>query len=73
MAEPKQLKEYIREELDKLFKKVLAEAPWWCMVCGDGGNYEDERPDEYLPPPLDHVCKETHGNPEGILQSRHGL
>lgn len=46
------LKRKLREGLDQ----ALAEAPWWCLLCGQGGNYEGERPDEFWFPPDDHIC-----------------
>lgn len=51
------VEEWIRKELKKMLAKKLAKAPWWCLLCGKGGNYEGERPDEYWFPPEDHVCK----------------
>lgn len=50
------LREYIYSELEKNLKEVLTTAPWWCLICGEGGNYEGKRPDEYLPPPPSHEC-----------------
>ncbi len=48
--------EYLKEELKKRLLKRLAEEAWWCLICGEGGNYEGDRPDEYWFPPDDHVC-----------------
>lgn len=47
------LKRRLKEELDKKFEAQ----PWWCLLCGEGGNYEGNRPDFYWFPPKDHVCK----------------
>lgn len=54
-----ELVDYIQDELRKGLLEELAKQPWWCMLCGMGGNYEGDRPDEYWFPPDDHVCQET--------------
>ncbi len=51
-----EFEQYLHEELYKRFLGRLAEQPWWCMICGEGGNYEGDRPDAYWFPPEDHVC-----------------
>ncbi len=54
---PTEFEKYLREELRKKLFKRLGEQPWWCMVCGEGGNYEGIRPDNYWFPPENHGCK----------------
>lgn len=66
MTEIKPYLQYIKEELEKALEKRFAELPWWCLLCGEGGNYEDERPDEYWFPPKDHICKPNKPNLVGI-------
>lgn len=61
-----ELEDVIREELDKKLKAALAAAPWWCLICGEGGNYEGERPDEFWFPPEDHVCPPMVFKAEGF-------
>jgi hypothetical protein len=51
------LSEYLDRRLAEIVAERLAETPWWCILCGEGGNYEGPRPDVYLPPPADHVCE----------------
>ena len=50
------VQEYLGPMLMKDMAKELAKAPWWCVLCGEGGNYEGKRPDEYWFPPRDHKC-----------------
>lgn len=50
------LQSYIKRKFLEELDKVLKEGPWWCVICGEGGNYEGERPDAYWFPPEDHVC-----------------
>jgi hypothetical protein len=50
------VEDYIREELQKSLDKTFADLPWWCMICGEGGNYDGERPDEFWFPPEEHQC-----------------
>lgn len=49
--------EFVKEELKKALAEEFAKQPWWCLICGEGSNYEGERPDEYWFSPEDHVCK----------------
>lgn len=51
-----EFKQYLTNCLREGLEEELAKAPWWCMICGEGGNYEGERPDEYWFPPVDHEC-----------------
>lgn len=53
---PPDVEEWLRKEIREGLAKKLAEAPWWCLICGEGGNYEGERPELYWFPPEDHVC-----------------
>lgn len=56
-----------RRLLEELWE-ALNKAPWWCLICGQGENYEGDRPDDYLPPPSDHVCpRSTTFTPPGIV------
>jgi hypothetical protein len=52
------LEDFIRQEMTNHLDKTFAALPWWCLLCGEGGNYEGERPDEYWFPPENHVCKQ---------------
>ncbi len=61
-----ELKEWIQQRIKEEFEKVLAESPWWCPMCGEGGNYEGERPDEYWIPPEDHQCPPKKPKLKGI-------
>lgn len=54
------VREYIRRKLEERVLARLAAAPWWCLICGAGGNYEGERPDEFWFPPESHVCDLKH-------------
>lgn len=48
---------WLRDQMKEEWEKMLADQPWWCLLCGEGGNYEGERPDEYWFPPATHICK----------------
>jgi hypothetical protein len=50
------VKEWLKQEMRKQLDEELAKGPWWCVLCGAGGNYKGERPDEYWFPPEDHIC-----------------
>ena len=61
-----ELEDYIKAELSRKLEEVLAALPWWCLICGEGGNYIGERPDEYWFPPKDHECPPLDPKPVGI-------
>ena len=69
MSEPTEtVEEYIRRNIAEMLKKTLDTAPWWCIFCGEGGNYDGERPDEYWIPPESHKCSVTMKELRGILE-----
>lgn len=51
---------YLKERLTELLTEEYNKAPWWCGICGEGGNYEGPRPDAYWFPPKDHECVKWH-------------
>lgn len=55
--EDSEVVQWLRDQMKEEWEKMLAEQPWWCLLCGEGGNYEGELPDEYWVPPADHICK----------------
>lgn len=61
-----ELEDYIKAELSRKLEEVLTALPWWCIICGEGGNYVGERPDEFWFPPKDHVCPPLDPKPVGI-------
>lgn len=62
-----ELKKYLNDELTKEFERALSAAPWWCLICGDSGNYNGQRPAKYWAPPKDHVCKSIKPKLKGII------
>lgn len=56
MEETESVEEYLARVIRERLVALFAEYPWWCLFCGAGGNYDGDRPDEYPPPPLEHVC-----------------
>lgn len=63
------IKEYLKEELRKEFQRALDESPWWCPMCGEGGNYIGTRPQLYWIPPESHQCKPKKPNLKGITST----
>lgn len=55
----KELYLWMRAELQREYCELVAGLPWWCMICGEGGNYEGDRPDYYWFPPENHICPEV--------------
>jgi len=49
-------KDWLRAQIKEAFEEHLAAQPWWCLICGEGGNYEGLRPDRYWFPPKSHRC-----------------
>ena len=62
---------WLKAELNKMLDEKFSKLPWWCMLCGEGGNYDGERPHEYWFPPVDHVCpkKDPMQKLKGIVES----
>lgn len=52
--------------LNSIFNFFERNIPWWCCVCGEGGNYEGVRPDDYIGPPKDHKCSRKQQQIRGI-------
>lgn len=50
------VKAFIKQELRKKLQAKFSALPWWCLLCGEGGNYEGERPADYWVPPASHEC-----------------
>lgn len=59
--------EYLKKMIKESFIKSLEEEPWWCLMCGEGGNYMGERPDIYMFPPESHACRMKTPEFRGII------
>lgn len=62
-----ELEDYIRSQLSARLEQALAEAPWWCMFCGEGGNGWVPGVTEYWFAPEDHVCRPMSYDFGGIV------
>lgn len=49
---------YLVKRLEERLNKKISKYPWLCEICGEGGNFKGEVPEDYWYPPKDHVCKE---------------